>query len=852
MNETTFSLEVRPNIPPRLERLHDLANNLLYSWERRVRGLFYRLDQPLWEACGHNPKLFLRRVSQEVLEQAAEDRAFMEDYNRTLSAFDTYLEESPTDHIASYLDPERDLVAYFCAEFGFHESLPIYSGGLGILAGDHCKAASDLCLPFVGVGLLYRQGYFDQTIDNQGRQVAHYHPTDFTTLAVRPCMGEDGGELRVAVELPGRTVLLRVWEAQAGRIRLYLLDSDLPENSEADDRSITYQLYGGGTETRIQQEICLGIGGVRALRALGLAPTVWHINEGHSAFQVVERCRELVAEGHAFDTALEAVAGGTVFTTHTPVPAGHDIFEREMMETYFAGTAEALGIDLARFLALGENAVRNGAFNMTALALRGSRFHNGVSRIHGRVASEMEAGIWPQIPPYENPLRYVTNGIHVPTFLARGWGNLFDIQLRQWRNEMLNEDFWQVLDELPDHRYWSLRQSLKTEMLEGVAARAEHQFRRNGLSAAMIKRITRHVRQTEGDMLVIGFARRFATYKRAPLIFTHLEQLKELLNDPERPALLIFAGKAHPRDEPGQAIIHHIHELSLDPDFIGKILLLEGYDMALARLLVTGVDVWLNNPEYPLEACGTSGQKAGVNGVINLSVLDGWWGEGYDGENGWAITPHEPGFDPHYRDHEEARDLLNILSEKVLPLYYDRGKQGYSTGWVRKSKASMRTTIPRFNAQRMVMDYVRGFYGPARDQNARFMADGLKAAKELAEWKARVLDCWDGVWMQRQDEAPAAIRHGESLPIRVKAHLNGLSPEDVTVECLVTTDPDGDDPEAMERFALTAAEVAEDGNHVFSLDLEPHLPGLQYYKLRIYPSHPACSHPFELGRMVWL
>ena len=851
MSETVYTLEVRPNIPRRLERLHDLANNLLYSWERQVRGLFYRLDQPLWEACGHNPKLFLRRVSQETLEQAVEDRGFMEDYNRTLSAFDTYLEEAPTSHIEPYLDPKRDLVAYFCAEFGFHESLPTYSGGLGILAGDHCKAASDLCLPFIGVGLLYRQGYFTQTIDNQGRQMAHYHPTDFTTLPVQPCAGEDGGELRVAVELPGRTVSLRVWEAQAGHIRLYLLDSDLPENDET-DRSITYQLYGGGTKTRIQQEICLGIGGVRALRALGLAPTVWHINEGHSAFQIVERCRELTVAGHSFETAWEAVAGGTVFTTHTPVPAGHDIFGGEMMEEYFSSMVGELGIDLGSFLTLGTNSNGDGGFNMTAFALRGSRFHNGVSRIHGRVAAEMEAGVWPQIPPRENPLRHVTNGVHVPTFLAREWGNLFDMRLRQWRNEMLNGEFWQVVDEIPDHRYWSLRQSLKTEMLEEVATRAEHQYRRNGLSEAMIKRITRHVRQTEGDMLVIGFARRFATYKRAPLIFTHLERLKELLNDPERPALLIFAGKAHPRDEPGQAIIHRIHELSLDPDFIGKILLLEGYDMALGRKLVTGVDVWLNNPEYPLEACGTSGQKAGINGVINLSVLDGWWGEGHDGENGWAITPHEPGFDPHYRDHEEARDLLNILSEQVLPLYYDRGSHGYSTGWVRKSKASMRTTIPRFNAQRMVMDYVRGFYGPARDQNARLMAGGLQAAKELAEWKARVLDCWDGVWLQRQDEAPAALRHGESLPIRVKAHLNGLTPDDVTVECLVTPDPDGGDPEAMERFELTAGEVAEDGNHVFSLDLAPHLPGLQYYKLRIYPSHPACGHPFELGRMVWL
>ncbi|MGM0476627.1 MAG: alpha-glucan family phosphorylase [Pseudomonadota bacterium] len=851
MTESLFTLEVQPRTPEGLERLHDLADDLLYSWDRQVRGLFYRLDASLWEACGHNPKVFLRRVSQETLEQASRDRIFMEDYNRVLSVYDTYHQEGMRSHIQPYLDPEKDLVAYFCAEFGFHESFPIYSGGLGILAGDHCKAASDLGLPFVAVGLLYRQGYFTQTIDNGGHQVAHYTPTDFGSLPVHLCRDASGNGIRVEVELPGRVVQLQVWRAKAGHITLYLLDSDLPENSEA-DRSITYQLYGGDIETRIQQECCLGIGGVRALRALGLEPTVWHINEGHSAFQILERCRELVNQGESFDVALEAVGGGTVFTTHTPVPAGHDIFSREMTSNYFSNYSDELGIDIERFLELGSTPDEGDSFNMTALALRGSRFHNGVSRIHGGVAAETEANIWPEIPASENPIRYVTNGVHVPTFLAREWSNLFDMRLREWRSELLNEGFWKAIDDIPDHRYWSLRQSLKTELLEDVVARAEEQYRRNGFSEAMIKRITRLARQSESDALVIGFARRFATYKRATLIFSERERLKRILNDTDRPVLFVFAGKAHPKDKPGQELIRRIHEMALDPDFIGRILILEGYDMALARKLVTGVDVWLNTPEYPMEASGTSGQKAGVNGVLNLSVLDGWWGEGYSGDNGWAIVPHEPGFDPEYRDHEEARDLLDILIHQVVPLYYQRNNHGYSAGWVAKSKAAMRTIIPRFNAQRMVMDYVRDFYSPAREQNARFMTNELKAARTLAEWKANVRAAWDGVWMRREAEPPSSLHHGDSLTLRVRVHLNGLEPDDVTLECLVAPARNDGLFETAERFVLSPEKTLEDGEYLFSVEMQPRLPGLQYYKIRLYPSHEWCSHPLELGRMLWL
>ena len=451
MNETTFELEVRPNVPASLSGLHDLANNLLYSWDRNVRGLFYRLDHVLWEQCDHNPKLFLHRVAQQVLLDSAEDHVFMEEYARVMSAFHSYLNKTSHYDVEKYLDPDTDLVAYFCAEFGLHESFPIYSGGLGILAGDHCKAASDLGLPFVAIGLLYRQGYFTQTIDGNGQQIPEYSSTRFSELPIKPVLDEQGQRTIIAVDMPGRVVKLRAWHARAGHIDMYLLDSNLKENNE-DDQKITFQLYGGDTTMRLQQEIVLGIGGVRLLRKLGLKPTVWHINEGHAAFQILERCRERVESGMAFSSALELVASGTVFTTHTPVPAGHDMFDEKLMSSYFGHFSEQLRLGFTEFMQLGTSPVNSSSFNMTALALRGSRFHNGVSRIHGTVASSMESYIWPQIPHDENPMTYVTNGVHAHTFLAREWVSLFDMRFREWRNKLLDEDYWQCIDEIPDHQ----------------------------------------------------------------------------------------------------------------------------------------------------------------------------------------------------------------------------------------------------------------------------------------------------------------------------------------------------------------------------------------------------------------
>ena len=853
MAGTRFSIEVQPRIPERLRRLPELANDLFYSWDRSVRGLFFRLDRELWEKCGHNPKVFLRRVAQQRLDEAAEDRVFLEDYNRTLSDYDTYHQETQRTGINQYIDPDKDLIAYFCAEFGLHESLPIYSGGLGILAGDHCKAASDLGIPFVGVGMLYRQGYFTQTIDGHGNQIAHYTPAHFEDLAIRPATLDGSQEIHVFVDLPGRRVMLKVWEAKAGHITLYLLDSDLPENQEA-DRAITYQLYGGDLTTRIQQEIVLGIGGVRALRALGLSPTVWHINEGHAAFMVLERCRELVKrEQMDFASALELVAANTVFTTHTPVPAGHDIFDHGLIRSYFEGFVQELGIPMDEFLGLGASPSNQGGFNQTALALHGSRFHNGVSRIHGGVASRMEGYIWPQIPHRENPIGYVTNGVHVPTFLARDWANLYDMRFgREWRNELLNDAYWERVDEIPSHTFWSLRQTLKADLLENVRQRVTLQNRRNGVSDAHIERMTRFLNPHETDVLVIGFARRFATYKRATLLFSDPERLARIISEAGKPVVFMFAGKAHPNDIPGQKLIQVIHEFSRRPEFIGHIIMIEGYDMALARKLVTGVDVWLNNPEYPLEASGTSGQKAGINGVINLSVLDGWWGEGYNGENGWAITPHGPQYDPAYRNQEEGAELLDILEHQVIPLYFDRNAHGYSDGWVRMSKASIKSILPQFNSQRMVMDYIRGFYGPAAAHARTLAANDNSGARALATWKHKVWKAWPQVSLRLASESPQQITAGATVDLRVAARLDGLNASDVKVECVVGTEDEHGEFLPADRFEFSPAGTNKDGETLFSLSLAPPLPGLQFYKLRMYPYHPMLAHPFELGCMLWL
>ncbi len=852
MTASDHSLEVRARLPVELARLHELADNLLYGWDRRVRGLFFRMDPELWRSCNHNPKVFLRRISQERLDGLARDREFLHQCHDVLGTFDAYLQSAPASFRQSIegLQAGSETIAYFCMEYGLHESLQLYSGGLGILAGDLCKAASDLDLPFVAVGLMYRVGFFNQTLTRDGVQQIDYRPFDLADLPVHLVRAADGSELQVHVELPGRMVALRIWRAAVGRIALYLLDSNVDVN-RPEDRQITYQLYGGDRCTRIEQEMVLGIGGVRALRAIDLAPAVWHINEGHPALLILERCREWVAAGMDFGAAFEATAAATVFTTHTAVPAGHDLFPYELAERHLIPAAEALGVPVTQLLALGESPQARGAFNMTALALRGSRQHNGVSAVHRDVAARMEAYVWPQIDAAENPLVSVSNGVHIPTFLAREWVGLFDSRNPDWRRHLCDQDFWrETIEAIPAHRFWSLAQSLKSDVLDQLGTWLLEQYRRKNQTEARIEAMLRTFSLENTRPLIIGFARRFATYKRALLIFEDEERLGRLLSDPKRPVILLFAGKAHPHDLSGQALITRLHEIAQRPPFRDRVFLLEGYDMALARKLVTGVDVWLNTPEYPMEASGTSGQKAAINGVINLSVLDGWWAEGFDGGNGWGIAPHDGHVAAEHRDRLEAEELLDLLEHEVVPSYFDIGPGGYSPDWVARSKRSMYTVLPRFNAERMLLDYATRMYRPAARLGRVLAADDGAAALGLARWKQRVREAWSGVTLAWSEPPPTILEHGAIARLRLRVALNGLTAEDVAVECVLNSGDGSSSARHVYRFS--AESVAVDGAHDFFLELLPPDNGLYGIRVRIYPHHALLQHPFEVGLMRWL
>jgi starch phosphorylase len=848
MSPKRFDLDVRPQIPADLDRLRDLADNMLFAWNARIEAVFSRLDADLWEHCGHDPQVFLRRVSQKRLDEAAGDRTFVNHYRRAVTTFDSYLEARAMAD--QPLRPGTDLVAYFCMEYGLHESLRLYSGGLGVLAGDHCKAASDLGLPFVTVGLLFHEGYFDQRIDIAGRQEATYAACDFDDLPVKPLTDADGGEISVHVPLPGRDVELKVWHLAVGTVTLLLLDSDVPANSEA-DRRITYRLYGGGREMRLEQELCLGVGGVRALRAAGIAPTAWHINEGHSAFQLLERCRELVADGLDFASAWEATAAATTFTTHTPVAAGHDFFERGQIESYLEPFARELGIGMDELVALGHNGHRDEGVNMTSLALRGSRYHNGVSEIHGRVASEMESYVWPEVPAELNPITHVTNGVHMDTFLAPEWAALFDQRFGDaWRDQRTDRDLWSQVNDIPDQIFWGVRQALKARMLAAVAARARRRYESLGMTPAEIRARTRHLHPNAKDSLVVGFARRFTAYKRADLLFDDMERICALLANADRPLLLMYAGKAHPRDDNGQEILRRIHEHANSRRMDGRVVLLEGYDLALARSLVAGVDVWLNTPEYPLEASGTSGMKAGINGVLNLSVLDGWWAEGYTGDNGWAIHPYTRTENPQERREVEARELYDILEHAVLPRYFNRNEHGVPAQWVQHSKASMRELIPRFGAERMVRQYADTSYAPASRRGAELAADDHAGARELAQWKSRVNDSWPRVAIRLVEAGPATMNVGDEATVRVAVDLADLSVDDLRVECVL--EPAQGRAGGSTVCVPLSAESTEGEEAIFGVDLKPEDSGPISYRVRVTPWHRLLTHPFETGQMRWL
>ena len=850
---TPFPLEVNPRIPAELARLEELASNLWFSWNRQARALFARLDPRVWEAVGHSPKALLQGVGQARLEEAAQDPVYLHDYARTLATYDAYHRIRAQQNGATLTLASGDLIAYFCAEFGFHESLPIYSGGLGILAGDHCKTASDMALPFVAVGLLYRQGYFQQSIDAEGVQHAHYYDNDFDDLPITAVTDGAGKPLEVKVEFGEHDVFCKVWRAQVGRITLYLLDTD-HEHNRPEDRATAHRLYGGDRNTRIQQEIVLGMGGFRALQALGIKPTAWHMNEGHAAFLVLERMRALMKEGMDLDTAIEAVAANTIFTTHTAVAAGHDHFSTEKMERYFHRYSQGLGMTRESLMALGRTP-KSSDFNMTALAARGSRFMNGVSRIHGDVSALIMGELWPEVPEEENPISYVTNGVHAPSFLAPEMAEAFERFIGSGWNSHLDQPG--VLDgvkSVPDHIFWSIRQYLKSRMFQYVCQRVRSQHFRNQGSEAHLDRMLKFADPANPNVLTIGFARRFATYKRATLLFENVDWLKQIISDADRPVLFLFAGKAHPADEPGKEFIKKIAQMAALPEFEGRFLLVEGYDLRLARRLVAGVDVWLNNPIFPLEASGTSGMKAAFNGVINLSVLDGWWGEGYTGDNGWAIKPASETLSDERRNREEARSLYELLQDKVIPMYYDRDERGFSPEWIAMAKRSIMTLLPQYNSERMVGEYLQRFYAPACARGKQFADNHFAIARDVANWKKRVRPAWPRVQVRALGVPGKVSRFGDKVQFTVGVRSEGLTPDDLVVELLLV--PAVRELAAGQKPAaypfVYSGERGEGGEYRFTLDLAPELCGKLEYRIRCYPYHKALSHRFELGLMKWV
>jgi starch phosphorylase len=872
MSNSVFTLQVSPSIPPSLQRLDDLAKNFWFSWNPALGQLFRKLDPVLWRKVEGSPRLFLRSVDQGILDHAATNSSFIDEYRRIVAEFDAYHAIKPV--FRDGLE-QGDLIAYFCAEYGWHESFPIYSGGLGVLAGDHCKTASDLNLPFVAVGLLYRHGYFHQRIDRSGQQMPDYPPIDPRSAPLSIALGPDGHEVRVTAPALGRSVAVRIWKAPVGRVTVLLLDTDVPENV-AEDRAITGKLYGGTDELRQQQEAVLGIGGVRALRALKLAPTVWHINEGHAAFLVLERLREYTTGGLPFAAALEATAANTVFTTHTPVSAGHDVFPPERVARQFASFPAELGISPEQLLDLGRAPERPEVFNMTRLALRGSSAVNGVSKIHGYVSSRLCSTAWPDVPPPENPMGYVTNGVHVATFLRHTWAKLFDRHLgADWRERMMDRTLIARIEAIPDALFWETTQKVKGQMFGVLRERLTQQFQRNGVSEAHVQRLLRLLDPEKPDVLTIGFARRFATYKRATLLMADLGWLEQLMRNEQRPVLFIFAGKAHPHDEPAQAMMREIQRVSSLPPFIGKILLLEGYDLGIGRLLTSGVDIWLNTPVAPQEASGTSGMKAAINGTVNLSVLDGWWAEAYDSRrgfrNGWGIPPARDEQGAADRDRQDSQTLYETLQDEVLPLYYARDEHsGYSPEWVKICKRSMASVLPAFNSERVLCDYLHDFYGPAARQGRSLAAGEFAAARELGAWKEKVRAAWPGVALKLLASAATEISFAERVALEVEVALNGLPPRDVHVECLVRRVLGSELVVPVQGYAenrrpkhgvgylegrevlladFTPGPVDEAGNCRYRLELEPPWAGTLQYEVRAVPGHPHLSHPYELGLM---
>jgi starch phosphorylase len=851
--------QVVPSLPVPLEELRRLAYNLRWAWNHDTIELFRRLDSDLWESSGHSPVRMLGLVDQEHLEAAARDESFLAHLERAAKELDVHLASESTWYRRNYGRLDGLKVAYFSAEFGITECLSIFAGGLGVLAGDHLKSASDLGIPLVGMGLLYQQGYFGQYLNAAGWQQESYVDNDFHNLPVLLQTGPDGAPVTVELRYDHRSVTAQIWRANVGRVPLYLLDTNVPAN-RADDRDITDQLYGGDREMRIKQEILLGIGGCRALEALGIRPTVYHMNEGHSAFLSLERTRRLMeTEGLTFREAREVASAGLIFTGHTPVAAGHDYFEPAMVERYLGEYSHSLGLSRSEFLGLGRQNPENDReeFCMTVLALRMAGASNGVSKLHGEVSRKMWKEIWPGVPLDEIPIGQVTNGVHFRSWISYEMNQLYDRYLGpKWRDEHADPVLWRRVEGIPAEELWRTHERRRERMVAFARRRLRAQLQRRGATQSELNAADEVL---DPDALTIGFSRRFATYKRAALLLHDVERLGRILNQAGRPVQIVYAGKAHPRDDAGKALIQQVVKLAQDSQFRRKLVFLEDYDMAVARYLVQGADVWLNTPLRPLEASGTSGMKALANGVLNLSTLDGWWDEawkdaaGAGRSIGWAIGNGESYEDAGYQNQVEMAALYELLEREIVPAFYERSADGLPRRWISLMKSSIATLCPVFNTHRMVREYTADFYAMAHERRESLVANHAARAKALAGWLSRIECGWDQVRVEGVEAGPAdQVAVGSRFCVRARVRLGGIAPEEIGVELyLGRLTADGD---LVDAVAIPMEARGPVGEGVFAFDASD-VPcrgsGEFGYTVRVLPYHPDESRAFLPGLIRW-
>ncbi|HML16279.1 MAG TPA: alpha-glucan family phosphorylase [Bryobacteraceae bacterium] len=826
---------VRPALPPALSRLSEIGVNLYWSWDHNLRAVFRRLDPVLWRASNMNPVVMLGRMPQATLERAAADPRFLMLYRRACETLDGYL-------AAPKAAPHGMLVAYFSMEYGLLDCMPIYSGGLGVLSGDHLKASSDAMLPLVGIGLLYQKGYLRQTLSPDGWQHEHTPINDFYSLPVTPESRADGSELLVTVKLAGTPVFLKVWRIDVGRVKLYLLDSNIAQNTRAEHREITNQLYGGDRHTRIQQEIVLGIGGLRALKEVGLEPTVYHMNEGHSAFLALERIRVLMLQQNlSFEEALDASRTNNIFTTHTSVPAGIDLFDAGIMWEYFQDYCHDTGTSFEQLLALGRRDPNDSQepFSMAVAAFKTSAFRNAVSRLHRRVSQQMWEGLWPKLPVWEVPITSITNGVHLPTWINGDLAGLYDQYLQpDWREGHVPANAWEQIEDIPDAELWEAHRRRKRRLISFVRERAAAGARGRNAPAPEVKRLEEVL---DPDVLTIGFARRFATYKRATLLFRDLARLKKILTNPRMPVQVVIAGKAHPLDAPGKGLIREIVQFSRDEELARNIIFVEDYGMQVAREMVQSVDVWLNTPRRGEEACGTSGMKAGINGVLNLSILDGWFDEAAEQSGGWAIGDREP-YSPD-RDDAHAAAIYSLLEGEIAPLFYNGREQGVPEEWMRRVKQSLKFVSANFNCQRMVGEYQSQLYDWAHRGWEAVVLGQFEAPRERVQWTRGVAEKWPRVnFVDSGIGLEASVLTGSALPLRATLDLSGLTPHDVRVEAVVGRI--AANGELEDTQVLTLAPLEQHGSeYMFGRDFAPFTTGRLGYALRVSPNH--CDDPLN-------